>query len=46
MTADPARNRFVADLLWSQEPQRVQRRASVPVYLVAEPVMAEASDRR
>jgi nucleotide-binding universal stress UspA family protein len=34
MAADPPRNRFVADLLWSQEPYRVRRRAEVPVYLV------------
>jgi nucleotide-binding universal stress UspA family protein len=34
MAADPDRNRFVADLLWSQEPQRVRRRAKLPVYLV------------
>ena len=27
-------NRFVADLMWSQEPYRVRRRAGVPVYLV------------
>ena len=34
MAADPPRNRFVADLMWSQEPYRVKRRAQVPVYLV------------
>lgn len=34
MAADPPRNRIVADMLWSQEPQRVRRRARVPVYLV------------
>jgi nucleotide-binding universal stress UspA family protein len=34
MAADPPRNRFVADLMWSQEPYRVRRRAKVPVYLV------------
>jgi nucleotide-binding universal stress UspA family protein len=34
MAADPPRNRFLADLLWSQEPYRVRRRAAVPVYLV------------
>jgi nucleotide-binding universal stress UspA family protein len=34
MPADPPRNRFVADLMWSQEPYRVLRRAGVPVYLV------------
>jgi nucleotide-binding universal stress UspA family protein len=36
MSADPPRNRFVADLMWSQEPYRVKRRADVPVYLVTE----------
>jgi len=34
MAADPPRNRVVADLMWSQEPYRVQRRAKVPVHLV------------
>ena len=34
MAADPPRNRLVADLMWSQEPYRVQRRAKVPVHLV------------
>jgi nucleotide-binding universal stress UspA family protein len=34
MTADPDRNRLVGDMLWSQEPQRVRRRARVPVFLV------------
>jgi nucleotide-binding universal stress UspA family protein len=36
MAADPDRNRIVADMLWSQEPQRVRRRAAVPVFLVIE----------
>jgi universal stress protein family protein len=36
MAADPPRNRLVADLMWSQEPYRVARRASIPVYLVVE----------
>lgn len=36
MAADPDRNRFVADFLWTQEPQRVRRRAKVPVFLVVE----------
>jgi TPP-dependent pyruvate/acetoin dehydrogenase alpha subunit len=37
MTADPDRNRFVGDLLWTQEPQRVRRRAKkLPVYLVVD----------
>jgi nucleotide-binding universal stress UspA family protein len=34
MAADPPRNRVVADMMWSQEPYRVRRRARVPVYLV------------
>ncbi len=34
MAADPPRNRFVADLMWSQEPYRVQRRAKLPLHLV------------
>jgi nucleotide-binding universal stress UspA family protein len=36
MAADPDRNRFVADFLWTQEPQRVRRRAKIPVFLVLE----------
>jgi nucleotide-binding universal stress UspA family protein len=36
MAADPDRNRLVGDLLWSQEPQRVRRKARVPVFLVRE----------
>jgi len=36
MAADPPRNRFLADLMWSQEPYRVRRRAAIPVYLVTE----------
>jgi nucleotide-binding universal stress UspA family protein len=34
MGADPERHRIVADMLWSQEPYRVRRRARIPVYLV------------
>jgi nucleotide-binding universal stress UspA family protein len=34
MAADRARNRIVSDMLWTQEPQRVRRRATVPVFLV------------
>jgi nucleotide-binding universal stress UspA family protein len=34
MAADPPRNRFLSDLMWSQEPYRVRRRAKVPVHLV------------
>jgi nucleotide-binding universal stress UspA family protein len=33
MGADPPRNRFVADLMWSQEPYRVRRKSAIPVYL-------------
>lgn len=36
MAADAPRNRFLADLMWSQEPYRVRRRAKVPVYLVTQ----------
>ena len=36
MAADPDRNRVVADMLWTQEPQRVRRRARLPVFLVLE----------
>jgi len=35
MAADPPRSRIVGDLMWSQEPYRVRRRARVPVYLVS-----------
>ena len=34
MAADPDRNRVAGDFIWSQEPQRVRRRAKVPVFLV------------
>ncbi len=34
MAADPDRNRVVGDMLWTQEPQRVRRRAKLPVVLV------------
>jgi nucleotide-binding universal stress UspA family protein len=36
MAADPDRNRVIGDTLWTQEPQRVRRRARVPVFLVLE----------
>ena len=36
MGADPGRNRFAGDFMWSQEPQRVQRKAKIPVFLVVE----------
>ena len=37
MGADPARPRLIGDMIWSQEPQRVQRRAKIPVHLAIEP---------
>jgi nucleotide-binding universal stress UspA family protein len=36
MAADPDRNRVAADFMWTQEPQRVRRRARLPVFLVRE----------
>jgi nucleotide-binding universal stress UspA family protein len=36
MAADPDRNRFVGDFSWDQEPQRVRRKAKIPVFLVVE----------
>lgn len=36
MSADPDRNRLSGDFMWSQEPQRVRRRAKLPVFLVVE----------
>jgi nucleotide-binding universal stress UspA family protein len=34
MGADEPRSAWVADFIWSQEPQRVRKRARMPVYLV------------
>jgi nucleotide-binding universal stress UspA family protein len=34
MGADADRNRFVGNSMWTQEPQRVRRRAKIPVFLV------------
>jgi nucleotide-binding universal stress UspA family protein len=34
MAADADRNRIVATAMWSQEPQRVRRKARLPVFLV------------
>ena len=34
MAADSPRHWLVADMIWSQEPYRVRRRAAMPVYLV------------
>jgi nucleotide-binding universal stress UspA family protein len=36
MAADPDRHRVTGDFLWSQEPQRVRRKAKIPVFLVTE----------
>jgi nucleotide-binding universal stress UspA family protein len=36
MAADPDRHRILGDMIWSQEPQRVRRKAKVPVLLVRE----------
>jgi nucleotide-binding universal stress UspA family protein len=36
MSADPDRNRLAGDFIWSQEPQRVRRKAKIPVFLVAD----------
>jgi nucleotide-binding universal stress UspA family protein len=34
MAADPDRNRVAGDFMWTQEPQRVRRKAKLPVFLV------------
>lgn len=34
MGADPRRSWFVASMMWSQEPYRVNRRAGIPVHLI------------
>jgi nucleotide-binding universal stress UspA family protein len=36
MGADPPRSWLVSDMMWSQEPYRVRRRADLPVYLVVD----------
>ncbi len=36
MAADPDRNRFTGDFMWTQEPQRVRRKAKLPVFLVVD----------
>jgi hypothetical protein len=36
MGGDPPRNRLVANMLWSQEPYRVRRKAKVPVHIVVQ----------
>jgi nucleotide-binding universal stress UspA family protein len=34
MAADPDRNRVTGNMMWTQEPQRVRRKAKLPVFLV------------
>jgi nucleotide-binding universal stress UspA family protein len=41
MAADPPRNRFLADFMWSQEPYRVGRRSKLPVYIVTDAEIIE-----
>jgi nucleotide-binding universal stress UspA family protein len=41
MAADPDRNRIIGDMIWSQEPQRVRRRAKLAVFLVVDPHSAD-----
>jgi nucleotide-binding universal stress UspA family protein len=36
MAADPNAGRIRGDMMWTQEPQRVRRRAKVPVFLVTD----------
>jgi nucleotide-binding universal stress UspA family protein len=36
MSADPQRGRVLSDMMWSQEPYRVRRRARFPVHLVVD----------
>jgi hypothetical protein len=36
MAADPPQHWFISGMIWSQEPQRVRRLASIPVYLVVD----------
>ena len=47
MGADPKRGLFVRDMIWSQEPYRVERRAKIPVKLIVEePAENESSEKR
>jgi nucleotide-binding universal stress UspA family protein len=36
MAADADRNRFTGNMMWTQEPQRVRRKAKLPVFLVSD----------
>jgi nucleotide-binding universal stress UspA family protein len=38
MAADADRNRVTGDFMWTQEPQRVRRKAKIPVFLVGEDI--------
>ena len=42
MGAEPPRSFLIGNLLWSQEPHRVKRRARAPVHLVIEPASEPA----
>jgi nucleotide-binding universal stress UspA family protein len=46
MAAGPNRNRLVANVLWSQEPQRVRRRAHVAVFLVLDETRRRSARNR
>lgn len=47
MGADPKRGFLVRDMIWAQEPYRVERRAKIPVRLVVEePTETECSKKR
>lgn len=45
MGAEPPRSFLMGNLLWSQEPHRVRRRARVPVHLVVETAIEAARTR-
>jgi nucleotide-binding universal stress UspA family protein len=36
MSADPDKNRLVSSMFWEQEPQRVRRKAKLPVFLIVD----------
>jgi hypothetical protein len=46
MGADPKRGLFVRDMMWSQEPYRVERRAKIPVRLVVEGLNKNQSSKK
>ena len=43
MAADADRNRVTGNMMWSQEPQRVRRKAKLPVFLVPDPTKRSGS---